>query len=205
MPRDEIHKLSCEDAIAFVCDSTLGFAELSKDGRFIWLNRAYCEMLNAPIDIVMGTHFADMTHPADRGIDLELAKQVSEGAIPGYTLAKRYQQRGTTPQNPRVIWGMLSVSGKWLETQEFAGYRVQFQPYAQRSEGPAKDLIKISEAVNWCVTNWKIMVTIAAVAMSLTAGGSAQLLDTFRRAKDTADSVEQVLPSSPSGASRPQP
>ncbi len=111
MTHHEIHTLSCEDAIAFVCDAAWGFAEVTADGRFSWINRTYCEILNAPAELILSTHFKEWTHPADKEIDLELARQVAEGTIPGYTLAKRYIQRGSTPQNPRIIWGMLSVSG----------------------------------------------------------------------------------------------
>jgi len=205
MPPHEIHTLSCEDAIAFVCDATWGFAEIDEHGKFAWANRTYCEILNAPIELILGTHFSAWTHEDDRKIAIELAEQVARGTIPGYTLAKRYLQRGTTPQNPRIVWGMLSVSGKWLETQDFVGYRVQFQPYTQPNAGQMKPWLRPREIVAWTLTNWRTLVTIAAVVMSLTAAGSAQLSESLKRAKEAVQSVDSVLQDSSHGGSPAQP
>jgi PAS domain-containing protein len=196
-----IHTLSCEDAIAFVCDSTTPFAEIDAGGRFVWLNRAYCEVLNAPIELIVGTHYKIWTHESDVEIAVQLANKVRDGEIPGYTLSKKYLQRGTTPQAPRIVWGMLTVSGKWLETREFSGYRVQFQPYAKQSVEQQISRINWRETGTWVVTNWKTLVTIAAVSMSLIAGSSATLLEALRKVKDTVNSVESELQSSPSGVS----
>lgn len=202
--QSDIHILTCEDARAFVCDAPWGIALVNPDGTFDYVNRSYCEILNTPIELIVGTHFADKTHPQDKQIYTDLAKQVADGVIPGYTLATRYEQRGSTPQKPRTIWGMLTVSGKWLQTQEFAGYRLQFQPYEQRDVAPSK-LAKVKAIADWIVANWRTLVTIAAVATSLTAGASVQLSDILNRAKETAASVEQALPPSPSGVSQAQP
>jgi len=199
-----IHILSCEDAVAFVCDSTTPFAEVDASGRFVWLNSAYCEILNAPAELIVGTHFKAWTHEDDIEIDSALANKVRDGVIPGYTLSKKYIQRGSTPQNRRIVWGMLTVSGKWLETREFSGYRVQFQSYTQSVE-PQKPAIRVQEVANWILLNWKTLVTIVAVSVSLIAGSSATLLEALQKAKSTVISAEQVLQSSPSGASVPPP
>ena len=201
--QEVLHRLSCEDAIAFVCDATWGFAEMDAQGRFVWLNRSYAEILSAPVDLILGTSYSDWTHPEDVGIDKQLAQQVADGTIPGYTLAKRYLQRGSTPQNPRVIWGMLSVSGKWLQTKEFAGYRVQFQPWQSGQDVPQKRWKDLKEVAKWTAANWKMLVTAVAVLTSLIASGSATLSDISRETKATVESVESVLQSLPSGASPP--
>lgn len=198
-----IHTLSCEDAIAFVCDSTTPFAEIDAGGRFIWLNRAYCEVLNAPLDLIVGTHYKAWTHEDDVAIDVELANKVRDGEIPGYTLSKKYIQRGSTPQQPRIVWGMLTVSGKWRETREFSGYRVQFQPYTPLSVEPRKWKIDWQESGKWILANWKTLVTIVAVSASLIAGSSATLQEQIRKVRITVDSVESELQSLPSGASPP--
>lgn len=200
MPK-QIYTLSCEDAIAFLCEAAWGFAEIDPDGIFIWVNQAYCDVLNAPADLVLGTNSRKWTHPDDIEIDNELAGKVKAGEINYYTLAKRYIQRGSTKNNPRFVWGMLSVQAKYSPTEEFAGYRVQFRPYSDMQE-TADYLAKAKTVLDWAITNWKTILTVAAVSSSLVFGGSEKLLEMLRRAKDTADSVEQVLPSSPSGASQ---
>lgn len=198
-----IYKISCEDAIAFLCEAVWGFAEVNPEGRFIWINKAYCDVLAVPADLILGTSYRDWTHPDDLGIDDSLAQQVREGLIPGYTLAKRYLQRGSTPQRPLVIWGMLSVQGKRSATGEFAGYRIQFRPYQDNVVPPAKfDPVK---AYKWIVSNWKTIVMVVTVSSSLIFGGSGPLLDLIKRAKETADSVDSALDSSSSGPSSAQP
>jgi hypothetical protein len=199
-----IHTLSCEDAIAFVCDSTTPFAEIDANGKFIWLNRAYCEVLNAPLELIVGTHYKSWTHEEDVAIDVELANKVRDGEIPGYTLSKKYLQRGSTPQRPRIIWGMLTVSGKWRETREFWGYRVQFQPYTPLSDGPLRQRIDWRASGKWILENWKTLATIAVVSASLIGGSSATLQEQLKKIRVTADSVESELQSSPSGASPQQ-
>lgn len=200
-----IYTISCEDAVAFLCEAAWGFAEIDVDGRFIWINRAYCDVLNVPPDLILGTSYRDWTHPDDLGIDDALAKQVKDGTIPGYTLAKRYLQRGSTPQRQLVIWGILSVQGKRSATGEFAGYRVQFRPYQDHLQSSASWDLSIKDAIKWTRDNWKMVLTVITVSSSLVFGGSGRLLDLLRKAKDTADSVDSVLQSSPSGQSVPQP
>lgn len=187
--------------MAFICEAAWGFAEANPEGRFVWINRAYCDVLNVPRDLILGTHHRDWTHPDDLGIDDSLAQQVRDGLIPGYTLAKRYLKRGSTPQRQLVVWGMLSVQGKRLATGEFAGYRIQFRPYDQ----PLSQPIDWKKALAWVVANWKTILTVLAVSSSLILGGSGTLLDLIRQAKDTADSVDSVLEPSSSGRLSPPP
>lgn len=198
-----IYKLSCEDAISFVLEACWGFAEIDPDGHFVWVNKAFCEILNAPPDLVLGTTFEYWTHPEDRQLDNDLAAQVLNGEIPGYTLSKRYVQRGSTPQNPRIIWGMLSVVGKWSETKDFVGYRCQFRPYSDSANPQTK--LHWKRVITWTIENWKTVATIIAVSTSLILGGSERLLSSLKKAKETADQVDSVLslPSSLPGEQPP--
>lgn len=198
-----IHTISGEDAKAFVCEATWGMAEVAPDGTFNWVNPAYCKILDAPSDLVIGTKFADWTHPGDLAVDLELAKKVLEGEIPSYSLLKRYIKRGSTPQHPRIVWGILSVSGVW-EMQEFRSYRVQFQPL-----DPYSDQVKTTwsrtaselwvwtkanwrPALRWTLANWKSLVIVISVSLSLMWGSSERLLDVLLRAKQAADQAKQA-------------
>lgn len=200
MPDATIHTLSCEDALAFVCESAWGFAIVDDKGYFTWVNRAYCEILQAPADLIIGTKFGDWTFEEDLEIDLNLAKQVKAGEIPGYTLAKRYRQRGSTPQRPRLIWGMLSVQGKHSPTGEVAEYLVQFRPFDDQTAAskPKFDWLKIAK---WATENWKTIATVLAMSSSLIWGSSSTVSKILRDAKEAADSVDSALESSSSGVS----
>lgn len=196
-----IYTISCEDAISFLCESTWGFAELDADGKFIWVNKAYCEILNAPRELVLGTYSKSWTHPEDIGVDTELRKQVEDGTLPGYTLAKRYIQRGSTPKRPLVIWGMLRVQGKFSETGEFAGYRVQFSPYTPDRMALLSYKVDLKKATQWATENWRTLVLILATLTTLIFGSSEKLLILLQDVKNTTDSVDSVLDSSSSGQS----
>lgn len=200
-----IHKISCDDALAFICDATWGFAEVDPAGNFTWVNPAYCTILNAPADLIIGTTYQQWTYIDDVTIDQDLALKVKLGELPGYNLAKRYVQRGSTPKNQRVVWGMLSVSGKWSPTGEFLGYRVQFRPYDNLSTFSMGHKIDLRKWIQWTMTNWKMITTCVVVLMSLIFGGSEKLLETLRKAKDVKDSVDTVLQPSSSGASSAHP
>lgn len=203
MPQ-QIYTLSCEDAIAFLCEAAWGFAEVAPDGNFIWVNRAFCDVLNAPADLILGTRYQTWTHAEDLEIDERLAGQVKNGEINNYTLSKRYIQRGSTKEHPRVIWGMLSVQGKYSQTGEFLGYRAQFRPYEQEPKQTLSSVLENTKILaEWTVKNWKIIATIIAVSSTLIFGGSETLIELLLRAKGTADSVDGALQESPSGASSP--
>lgn len=197
-----VHTLSCDDAISFCVDACWGFAEVDPEGRFTWVNKAYCSILNAPADLIIGTTFGQWTHPEDLEIDEQLALDVKVGNIQSYNLAKRYIQRGSTPKNVRVIWGMLSVSGKWdNQTKNFLGYRVQFQPY-QEPPPIALNKAQMKAALEWTTKNWKQIVTAIVVLTSLIFGSSSTLLNILRKAEETKQSVDSVLQPSQSGAQR---
>lgn len=198
-----VSTLSCEDAISFCVDAVWALGEKDVEGRYIWVNPAYCTILNAPADLIIGTSYKKWTSPEDVSIEESLMTKVRTGELPGYTLSKRYIQRGSTPQAPREIWGLLSVSGKWSATGEFLGYRVQYRPYDPHQQQMHTMLpqVDLKKAFQWTVTNWKTVATVLAVLTSLIFGGSETLLNALRKAQDTKESVDSVLQPSSSGAS----
>lgn len=194
-----LHTLDPEDAISLICDSTWAFGTVDKSGRFDWVNQAYCDVLNAPPDLVIGTHFEQWTHEDDIDIDKELAAKVATGELPGYTLAKRYVQRGSTPVQPRVVWGLLTVSGKW-EATKFVGYRVQYQPYNHfREAGQANRAVQWKAIADWVLENWKTILLIAAASTSLIYGGSEKLLSVLKESNEVTVQNQSQSPSSSPG------
>lgn len=183
-----IYKITCEEAISFVVDACWGFAKLDEHGVFEWVNPAYCEILNAPAQLIIGTHWKDWTHEADIAEDDRLAKEVAQGNIPGYPFAKRYIQRGSTPNNQRVIWGLLSVVGKW-EGSTFQGYLVQYQPYNNFHRK-----VDWSRVLYYVKNNWKIILGFLAVLLSWMGLNSEVLLQLLQKAEEVQDSARSVLP-----------
>jgi PAS domain-containing protein len=201
MPQHSIHTLSPEDSIELVLDAPWGIAIVTTDFKFEWVNPAYCKILEAPADLIIGTTFGQWTHPDDLEIDLELATKVKHGTIPGYTLSKRYLKRLSTPQNPRIVCGMLSVAAKWQDNK-LTHYRVHFQPF-ESTQVPASTIkVDVKEVAKWIRANWKAIATILVTLLSLTSIGSDRLLEILTKAKHTAESVDGAL--SPSQPGQPQ-
>jgi hypothetical protein len=196
MPNAAIHTISCDEAISFVCDAAWGMAKVSPEGNFEWLNPAYCEILNAPALMIIGTNFKVWTHPEDVGQDIQMAQDVASGKIPGYQFSKRYVQRGSTPHNERIIWGLLSVVGQWKDNQ-FVGYLVQFQPY--QNQVPQKiSVVKVLSSatliLNWMRLNWGTILTIISVVSALILGNWDRLDQILQKANSVKQSVELVSP-----------
>jgi len=83
----------------------IGMALVSLDGRFVRVNRAFCEVVGyEPADLTNLT-FQDITHPEDLDTDLAPAGQLARGEIPRYQREKRYVRKDGT-----VVDAMLSAS-----------------------------------------------------------------------------------------------
>lgn len=193
----EVYTLSCEEAIAFCCEAIWGFAEVDVDGKFLWCNAAYASILNAPPDLVVGTSWMAWTHVEDLDVDEGLAEKVKTGELEGYTLAKRYIQRGSTPQRQRVIWGLLSVSGKWQKTGEFAGFRVQFRPYNNLERKPR--ITNLRSFYTWLKREHKTVIAIIVAISSMIFSGWKTLYSVQEVQKEATQQVEQL----PSGSVPP--
>jgi PAS domain-containing protein len=199
---NSIHTLDLQDALELVLDAPWGVAIVGVDFKFEWVNPAYCKILEAPADLIIGTTFAQWTHPEDLEIDVELATKVKNGTIPGYTLSKRYLKRLSTPQNPRIVCGMLSVAAKWQENH-LIHYRVHFQPFESTRERTIGFQIDPKEVVKWIRINWKTVLGVVIGLLSLTSIGSDRLLEILTKVKGTAESVDGALSPSSPGPSQP--
>lgn len=188
--RTVLHRLDPQDAVDFIVESPWGFAEVSPEMKFRWVNPAYCKILGAAYTQVLGTTFMDWTHPDDVGGDLELAEKVRSGELANYSLRKRYLQYGSTPKRQIVIWGFLSVAGKWQEGK-FTGYRVQFRPFNAIDESQ-KLVIDWREGILWAGKNWKTIGVVILTLTSLIFGGSERLSSILSKIQEAEKSAESL-------------
>jgi PAS domain S-box-containing protein len=86
-------------------DAPIGMGLVSPEGRWLKVNVALSAMLGYSEAELLVTDFQRITHPDDLQKDLELLKQVLNGAIPSYQIEKRYFHH-----NGEVVSVMLSVS-----------------------------------------------------------------------------------------------
>ncbi|NUQ77637.1 MAG: PAS domain S-box protein [Polyangiaceae bacterium] len=71
-------------------EAPIGMAIVGKDGHFLRVNRALCDIVGYEPDELTGLTFQAITHPADLDTDLALAGQLARNDIPRYHLSKRY-------------------------------------------------------------------------------------------------------------------
>ncbi len=75
------------------------------DGRFAQVNEALAMILGYSADELVGRTFAEITHPDDLAVDLELLDEVLAGKRNGYQMEKRYIHRAG-----HDVWAELSVA-----------------------------------------------------------------------------------------------
>ena len=197
-----IYRLTEEEALQFVLDAGWGLAKVSEEGKFLWVNPAYCEILAAPADMIVGTHWKEWTHKDDIAEDERLANETSAGDKPSYTFRKRYVQRGSTPKHPKIVWGKLSVVGLW-DGPELKCFLVQFQPF-NNFQHIQRFSFNVNEALVWASQNWKTILTILAVSFSMISSSTGTLLERWKRAQQELEQSSGSEEQSPSSVS-PQP
>ncbi|MDP2156972.1 MAG: PAS domain S-box protein, partial [Nitrospirota bacterium] len=85
--------------------AAVGIAHVDLDGRFIWLNKKYCDIVGYDEDELTKLRFQDITHPDDLENDLRQARELLEGAINTYSMEKRYIKKDGS-----IVWVSLSAS-----------------------------------------------------------------------------------------------
>lgn len=85
--------------------SAVGMAHVSATGHFIRLNQHFADMLQYPLDELVGRSFHDITHPEDLADDLSQLSALSRGTIEHYDMEKRYRRFDGV-----YFWANLSVS-----------------------------------------------------------------------------------------------
>jgi len=85
--------------------AAVGIAHVSLEGRFLRINRKFCDIVGYSEEEMLSQSFQDITHPDDLDTDLEYVRQVLNGEIENYSLDKRYYRKdGST------VWVNLTVS-----------------------------------------------------------------------------------------------
>jgi len=98
--------------------AAVGIVIARLDGRYVEMNRKFCEILGFSEEELQGRTFRDITHPDDLAMTGPMVDDLKSGRIDHYALEKRYVR-----QDGRTIWGratvtMLRAGG---ETDRFIG------------------------------------------------------------------------------------
>jgi PAS domain S-box-containing protein len=81
----------------------IGLTQVDPEGRFLVVNRRFCEMLGYSRDELIGKRFVDITHPADRDSDEAMLRAVADCGVNPGTREKRYLRKDGS-----VMWAQRS-------------------------------------------------------------------------------------------------
>ena len=85
--------------------ASIGMALVALDGRFLEINRAFCELVGYSADEMTSLGFQQITHPDDLARDLENVERTLAGDFDSYQMEKRYIR-----SDGSEVWVMLSVT-----------------------------------------------------------------------------------------------
>jgi PAS domain S-box-containing protein len=85
--------------------AAVGIAHVSIEGRFLRLNRKFCDIVGYTQDELLDLSFQDITHPDDLDADLTFIQQVTNGGTKNYTTEKRYYHKDGS-----IVWISLNAS-----------------------------------------------------------------------------------------------
>lgn len=86
-------------------NSPLGMVTATMDGRFIHVNKAFCEIVGYAKEELEGRSFKQITSPDDIDISIENIKKLIDGKIESYRLEKRYFRK-----DGQVVFAQLDTS-----------------------------------------------------------------------------------------------
>ena len=99
---------------AFFEMASVGVAQADAyTGRFRKINRKYCEIVGFSEEEMLSFSFRDITHPDDLAIDRQQRRDLVDGAIPEFTVEKRYIRKDGS-----AVWVLLTVSPLWVAGQK---------------------------------------------------------------------------------------
>jgi len=85
--------------------AAVGIAHVSPEGKFLRINKKFCDIVGYSYEEMLNLTFQEITHPDDVDADLHYVGQVLNGEIETYSLEKRYFRKGG-----KIVWIHLTVS-----------------------------------------------------------------------------------------------
>ena len=98
-------------------------------GRFVQVNRRFCEIAGRSPQELKELTFTEITHPQDVAADLETMRQLKTGAIRESTREKRYLRKDGSD-----VWTNLTVSAMWTTGETPDLYIAIVQDITKRKE-----------------------------------------------------------------------
>ena len=105
-PYVEPEVLAARERFATTCEQApVGIAHQSLDGRWLWVNQRFCEVLGWPREELLDTTLESISHPDDLAATGDFAEHVRAGSNAEYTIERRYIRK-----DGGVVWASRTVS-----------------------------------------------------------------------------------------------
>ena len=85
----------------------------ARSGKYVNVNKKYCDILGYTIKEMKQISFQEITHPDDLQEDLKNMKLLLDGTIHKFTMKKRFFHKDGS-----IIWAKLTVSPMWKKGEE---------------------------------------------------------------------------------------
>ena len=152
--------------------AAVGIAHVSPEGRFLRLNKKFCDIVGYSEEEMHKLTFQDITHPDDLDKDLDLVQELLDGKSDSYTMEKRYLRKDGS-----AVWVNLTVkilrnedgSPRWfvsviediterVRARDEVKKSYEFLDHLTQAIPDAIFSVKLPErTVNWCADTYEVL------------------------------------------------
>lgn len=127
-------------------NSLFGIAVIDRNYTFTEVNQAFCSLLEYDPDELIGKTIADVSHPDDTAVSIQMVDRLKNREVGQYTLEKRY-----VAKSGKIIDVLLFVRGSYGEKGEYTGSTASILDITERKrteELRRNDLALIESLLN---------------------------------------------------------
>ncbi len=135
--------------------ASIGIVQIAEDGRFLAVNRGFCELVGYPESELQRMRVRDVTHPEDFEREEQLTRQLRAAEVSEFTLEKRFVR-----QDRAIVWGSMTATvvrnpvGEapyTLSIVQGIGNRKRTEEELRRSEERFRQFAENSADVFWII------------------------------------------------------
>ena len=134
-------------------ECVIGLAEVDKEGRFLAVNKSFCELIEYTESELLTRNFKQITHPDDVDDDILMHSKLLSKELSSYRMFKRY-----ITKSGRIIAVKLTVIPVWDDQGNFRLFLSQVAP---ASYGVSRETIQSNSKYikTFLKNNWKWIVS----------------------------------------------